>query len=57
LLNHAHIQLGVGHNTYQSGEEYVLKTVIKDALKKDPLTVFDVGANTSCIPCVGPAAE
>ena len=45
LLPHAHVQIGVGHNTYQSGEEYILKEVIKSALKRNPEVIFDVGAN------------
>lgn len=45
LLVHAHVQIGVGHNTYQSGEEYVIKHVIKKVLNRDPEVIFDVGAN------------
>jgi FkbM family methyltransferase len=42
LLQHAHLQIGAGHN---SGEEYVINTVLCQALKRSPLTIFDVGAN------------
>ena len=45
LLPHAHVQIGVGHNTYQSGEEYILREVIKSVLKREPEIIFDVGAN------------
>jgi len=45
LLAHAHVQIGAGHNTYSSGEEYVINTLLKNILKKDPLIIFDVGAN------------
>jgi FkbM family methyltransferase len=45
LLGHAHVQIGVGHNTYSSGEEYVINSLLKEALKKEPLVIFDVGAN------------
>jgi FkbM family methyltransferase len=45
LLAHAHVQIGVGHNTYNSGEDYVINDVIATALGSEPKTVFDVGAN------------
>lgn len=45
LLAHAHVQIGAGHNTYFSGEEYIINTLIKNILKKDPKIIFDVGAN------------
>lgn len=45
LLHHAHVQIGVGHNTYLSGEEYVINTLINQILEKDPGIIFDVGAN------------
>jgi FkbM family methyltransferase len=45
LLVHAHVQIGVGHNTYVSGEEYVINDLISNALKHEPSIVFDVGAN------------
>ncbi|RZK12170.1 MAG: FkbM family methyltransferase [Flavobacterium sp.] len=45
LLSHAHVQIGVGHNTYNSGEEFVLDHVIKQKLKRDPELIFDIGAN------------
>lgn len=45
LLQHAHIQIGAGHNTYLSGEEYVIDSLLSTILKRDPLTIFDVGAN------------
>lgn len=45
LLGHAHVQIGAGHNTYFSGEKYVIETVIADALNRGPEIIFDVGAN------------
>ena len=45
MLQHAHVQIGAGHNTYLSGEEYVIDTLINHILKKDPVVIFDVGAN------------
>lgn len=45
LLQHAHIQIGAGHNTYSSGEGYVINTLIKQILKTDPTIIFDIGAN------------
>jgi len=45
LLVHAHVQIGAGHNTYSSGEEYVINTLLNKILKKDHLVIFDVGAN------------
>ena len=45
LLSHAHVQIGAGHNTYSSGEEYVINILLNKILKKDPSTIFDVGAN------------
>ncbi|MES2377400.1 MAG: FkbM family methyltransferase [Bacteroidota bacterium] len=45
LLAHAHVQIGVGHNTYNSGEEFVIKTLLSEILKKPPLVIIDVGAN------------
>lgn len=45
LLAHAHVQIGVGHNTYVSGEEFIINDVIRKVLKRDPKTIFDVGAN------------
>jgi FkbM family methyltransferase len=46
LLAHAHIQIGAGHNTYASGEAYVINVLLKKILKKEPSVVFDVGANS-----------
>lgn len=46
LLAHAHVQIGAGHNTYASGEAYVIDTLLKKILKKEPLVIFDVGANS-----------
>jgi FkbM family methyltransferase len=45
LLDHAHVQIGVGHNTYLSGEEHLINNILFDILKKESLLVFDVGAN------------
>lgn len=45
LLAHAHVQVGAGHNTYNSGEEFVIKDVLNKILKRQPLTIVDVGAN------------
>jgi len=45
LLQHAHVQIGAGHNTYSSGEEFIINTVLKEILKRDPVAIFDVGAN------------
>ncbi len=45
LLQHAHVQIGAGHNTYSSGEEYVVNTLLTKILKRDPITIFDIGAN------------
>jgi FkbM family methyltransferase len=45
LLQHAHVQIAAGHNTYSSGEEHVINTLIKQILKSDPKTIIDVGAN------------
>ncbi|HWD89998.1 MAG TPA: FkbM family methyltransferase [Mucilaginibacter sp.] len=45
LLTHAHVQIGVGHNTYLSGEEYVIDTILEQVFKRDPQMIFDVGAN------------
>ncbi len=45
LLAHAHVQAGVGHNTYNSGEEFIINEVIVKILKKEPIMTFDVGAN------------
>lgn len=45
LLAHAHIQLGVGHNTYFSGEAYIVTTIVPDLLQDEPKVIFDVGAN------------
>jgi FkbM family methyltransferase len=46
LLAHAHVQIGVGHNTYQSGEENFIKNVLFRILKKEPKIILDVGANS-----------
>jgi len=46
LLPHAHIQQGVGHNTYLSGEDFVIDHYITKILKREPNLIFDVGANT-----------
>jgi FkbM family methyltransferase len=45
LLPHAHVQKGVGHNTYVSGEEHIINKVIFDVLKREPGIIFDIGAN------------
>jgi len=45
LLTHAHVQIGVGHNTYNSGEGHVVDTILSKVLKKEPKVIFDVGAN------------
>lgn len=45
LLAHAHIQIGVGHNTYNSGEEFVIDNLLSQILKKDADVIADVGAN------------
>ena len=45
LLAHAHVQIGVGHNTYNSGEEYVIENLISKILKREPEIIFDAGAN------------
>jgi len=45
LLEHAHVQIGVGHNTYLSGEENVVENILSKVLKKEPKVIFDVGAN------------
>jgi FkbM family methyltransferase len=45
LMPHAHIQQGVGHNTYVSGEEHIINDVIVDILKNEPAIAFDIGAN------------
>ena len=45
LLAHAHVQIGAGHNTYGSGEEYVINALLEKILKKTPSMIFDVGAN------------
>ncbi len=45
LLKHAHVQIGVGHNTYSSGEQHVIEVVLEKVLKKEPAVIFDVGAN------------
>lgn len=45
LLSHAHVQIGVGHNTYLSGEDYIINRIIAKALGRKPVTLFDVGAN------------
>jgi FkbM family methyltransferase len=45
LLAHAHVQIGVGHNTYVSGEEFVIEKVIVNALNRVPGIICDVGAN------------
>jgi FkbM family methyltransferase len=46
LLAHAHVQIGVGHNTYQSGEAEFIENVLFRILKKEPEIIFDVGANS-----------
>lgn len=45
LLAHAHVQIGVGHNTYNSGEEFVIDRLLSKILKKDADVIADVGAN------------
>jgi FkbM family methyltransferase len=45
LLAHAHVQVGVGHNSYFSGEEFIINTLLPKILKKEPTHIFDVGAN------------
>jgi FkbM family methyltransferase len=45
LLTHAHVQIGAGHNTYSSGEEYVINTLLNKIQQKNPSVIFDVGAN------------
>ncbi|MDB4902148.1 MAG: hypothetical protein JWQ63_1429 [Mucilaginibacter sp.] len=45
LLGHAHVQIGAGHNTYSSGEAYVINTILNNVLKRPPLIIFDIGAN------------
>lgn len=45
LLAHAHVQNGVGHNTYFSGEKGMINNQIFSILKREPNVVFDVGAN------------
>jgi FkbM family methyltransferase len=45
LLSHAHVQIGAGHNTYNSGEEFVIETLLVEILKKQSLVIADVGAN------------
>lgn len=45
LLSHAHVQIGVGHNTYFSGEKGIIDDQIFSILEREPKVVFDVGAN------------
>jgi FkbM family methyltransferase len=45
LLQQAHVQIGVGHNTYLSGEQFVIDVILEKILKKEPVVIFDVGAN------------
>lgn len=45
LLAHAHVQIGVGHNTYVSGEEAVVHKFLVEILDRKPQVIFDIGAN------------
>ncbi|MFI5452382.1 FkbM family methyltransferase [Pedobacter sp. UC225_61] len=45
LLAHAHVQIGVGHNTYSSGEKHIIDNLLIEILGKEPTVIFDVGAN------------
>lgn len=45
LLSHAHVQIGAGHNTYLSGEEFIIDSMLAKILGSSPNTIFDVGAN------------